>query len=369
MGRITDIVQILRNNKPLYGDYVRNRYSIIASESNGEKTAYCFSIPIYREGTTMFIEPVFHKDGDIIHMEGSNAAVNINNNISLRNKYGEVKLITDSVYKYISENEVLYDNRHIYPSFNGITCKEMLREGKVVKLKASVQDADMQIRVNNKCFAFMREQFVPLMTISCIGASDNNGTVLAPAILDYAHTGAGEYEITISTSCPFAESILYEINMYEPKLFQDTTVESENPQSNNAFGSIAYAGYTNVYGEQWLYIRPDMGKIPDIAYANISKAILHLPLYQKTGVGLKAYSVSRRFCSFGSNWNNKITSKSAGKSSVTGNGYVSFDITDIYSDREAGYIIKPEQKDGGFACIATGDNYHNPAVLEIRMAY
>lgn len=367
MSKILDIVHVLRNGKPLYGDYVRNRHCIVASESNGERTAYCFSVPIYRAGTNVLLESVFQKDGSIIHMEGSNVSVNINKNISFRNKYGEVKLITDSEYEYISENEVRYKNRYIYPSFNGITCKEMYGTDKVVKLKVSSSASDIQIRVNNKCFAFMREQFVPLMTVSCIGALDSNGIVVAPAILEYTQTKDSEYEITISTESPYAVSVLYEINMYEPKLFQDTTVESNNPQSNNAFGSIAFIGCTKAYGEQWLYIRPDMGRISDIASVDVSKVILHLPLYQKSGVGLKIYSVSRRFCSFGSNWNNKIPAKFSGKCSVTDNGYISFDITDMYADRASGYIIKPEQRDGGFVCVATGDNYDNPAVLEIRL--
>ena len=39
MSKILDIVHVLRNGKPLYGDYVRNRHCIVASESNGERTA------------------------------------------------------------------------------------------------------------------------------------------------------------------------------------------------------------------------------------------------------------------------------------------------------------------------------------------
>lgn len=368
MGKITDVIDVLRNGKPLYGDYVRNRYCVTAAESNGGRTVYCFSAPIYRAGTNMLIEPVFHNDGGMIHMEGSDAAIYISSNISLRNKHGEVKILTADSYEYISEKEVLSEGMNIYPSLNGITCKKKCNISERVRFKIAVQAPDIQIRVNNKCFAFMRAQFIPLMTVSCIGSLDGNGMVVAPALLDYVQTGNMEYEITISTSGPYAESVLYEMNMYEPKLFQDTTVESNDPQSNNAFGGTAFIGNTRAYGEQWLYIRPELSGISDIASENVSKVMLHLPAYHTNPTALKAYSVSHRFCSFGSNWNNKISSKYISTYALTDRkGYISFDITDMYSDRTSGYIIKPACRDSGFACVATGDNYNNPVVLELHI--
>lgn len=355
----------LRNGRPMYGDFANNRYSVALSEGDGCRTSYCFSSPIYKSGTNMLLEPAFLKDGDVIHMEGSNAVVNIGRDISLRDKCGEVKIITDAAYEYLSEEEVRCGDWRIYPSLNGITCSEACGDGKDIRLNLEVNEP-IQIRVNDKCFAFMRGQYTPLMTVSCIGGVDGKGVVVAPAIIDYEQTGEMSYELTIRISSGCAESVLFEINMYEPKLFQDTTVESNNPQSNNAFGGTAFIGNTEPYGEQWLYIRPDMSKIEDISGENTVKALLHLPVYQKKCPPLKIHSVSRRFCSFGSNWNNKVTSKLFSAGSMNANGYVSFDITKMYEDRALGYIIRPERRDGGFACVSTGDNYCRPVILELR---
>lgn len=367
MSKIMDIVNCLRNGKALYGDYVRNRHCIVASESNGERTAYCFSIPIYKEGTNMMLEPVFFKDGDIIHMEGSNSSININKNVSFRNRYGEVKMITDNPYEFISGNEIRSGEINVYPAYNGIVCLAGCSVNRGVQFTIEVTDPDIQIRVNNKCLAFMREQYIPLATISCIGAVDGSGVVVAPAILSYTQEKEGIYNVVINTFSPYAEAVLYEISMYEPKLLQDTTVESNNPQSNNAYGGVAFIGNTGSYGEQWLYIRPDMGKIPDIECEKVKKAILHLPLYHNKPIGLKAYSVSSRFCSFGSNWNNKLSAAYGSTDGVERNGYISFDITDMYANRASGYIIKPREKNVGFACVSTGDNYDRPVVLEVVM--
>lgn len=355
----------LRNGKPMYGDFVNNRYCVDLLESDGSRTSYCFSTPVYKSGTNMLLKPAFLKDGEVIHMEGSSAVVNIGRDISLRDKCGEVKIITDATYEYLSEDEVRCGDRHIYPSLNGITCSEACGDGKDIRLNLEVNEPT-QIRVNDKCFAFMLSQYTPLMTVSCIGGVDGNGIVAAPAVIDYEQTGEMSYELTIRTSSGCADSVLFEINMYEPKLFQDTTVESNNPQCNNAFGGTAFIGNTELYGEQWLYIRPEMSKIADVSDENAAKAFLHLPAYQMECQPLKIYSVSRRFCSFGSNWNNKVTSKLFSTGSITSNGYVSFDITEMYTDRALGYIVKPERRNGGFACVSTGDNYCRPVILELR---
>ena len=60
--------------------------------------------------------------------------------------------------------------------------------------------------------------------------------------------------------------------MYERKLFLDTTVESKNIDVNNAFGSIAFIGNTDIFGEQWLYSRP-------VSYT-------HLDVYKRQVLGL-----------------------------------------------------------------------------------
>ena len=64
------------------------------------------------------------------------------------------------------------------------------------------------------------------------------------------------FEITIAGGTD-TEKLLFEMNLHVPKLIFDTTVESKNPAKNNVFGSVAFLGRTEEYGEQWLYSRID----------------------------------------------------------------------------------------------------------------
>ena len=182
-----------------------------------------------------------------------------------------------------------------------------------------------------------------------------------------------EKVLTISATSPFGCSVLFEANLYENKLFQDTTVESLNPTINNAFGSTAYIGNTALFGLQWLYSRPDYSRIQELMDKCINKAILHMPKYNKNNVELSAFRVAARFCSFGSNWDNKIGSGTAISDSTVVNGYQSIDLTDLIVDprtrtitKSEGLILKPKIKDGGFSAVATGDSYYAPQILEIN---
>lgn len=367
MGKIIDMVYKLRNGRPLYMDYVRDRHSIIATEDNGEKTAYCFSIPIYNDNINQVLEPVFCKEEGIVHMGGSNAVVNIKQNISLRNRFGEAKIIYDSYYDYVSDKEVRFKEGKICPAFNGIQCIAECIGNQQHRFVLKTNYSEAGIWANNKCISIMREHFTPLVSVSCIGALDTEERVIAPIKLEYKQIDEFSYEIAMSALSPYARYIKYEINMYEPKLFQDTTVESKDSQSNNVFGGTAFIGNTELYGEQWLYIRPDMGLLAELKYDSIYQVKLHLPIHRDEKVDIRAYMVSRRFCSFGSNWDNKVPVNSKGICPVNNNGFLSFDITEMFSRYSFGYIIKPEQRDGGFVCVSTGDNYVEPAVLEIRM--
>ena len=159
--------------------------------------------------------------------------------------------------------------------------------------------------------------------------------------------------------------------MQDEKLFQDTTVESKNPKQNNAFGGTAFIGSTDAYGEQWLYSRPDISKIKDLFNKSIKKAVLYIPTLNQSGTLLTMVGLKTRFCSFGSNWNNKKMGYVNVSSSESVPGYHRIDITNIITNSyriqpgTEGWIIKSGSKDNGFSVISTGDSFYAPQILEI----
>ncbi|MEE1075428.1 MAG: hypothetical protein U0K93_08115, partial [Acutalibacteraceae bacterium] len=170
-----------------------------------------------------------------------------------------------------------------------------------------------------------------------------------------------------------AEYIFYEINMHEEKLFQDTTVESSNPKDNNAFGGTAFLGHTDMFGEQWLYSRAEISALSELFEKHIIEATLHIPELSNLGAPLSANRVSARFCSFGSNWNNKITASAKMSDIKLDNGYYSIDVSDLMINKINDRLIKSEgliinRKAGhtGFSVVSTGDSFYAPQILEIK---
>lgn len=146
-----------------------------------------------------------------------------------------------------------------------------------------------------------------------------------------------------------------------------------NPSTNNAFGSVGFIGNSSAYGEQWLYSRLDYSRIPEIMDKRIHKAVLHMPKLNQSKVEFSAYKVSARFCSFGSNWDNKIPGETPVSDSASQSGYQSLDFTSLLVDgrtktitKSEGLILKPKIKGSGFSVIATGDSYLAPQIMEIN---
>lgn len=61
MSKILDIVHVLRNGKPLYGDYVRNRHCIVASESKVRERHTVFRYLYTEQEPMCFLNRYFKK--------------------------------------------------------------------------------------------------------------------------------------------------------------------------------------------------------------------------------------------------------------------------------------------------------------------
>ena len=363
----------LRNNEPIDIDYSNtNRYRVVANEPDGSKTGYYFNTPIYNIKTRKSLDMKFHTHGSTIYSVGSNTQSSITNNIRMDGTDGFAIISIEGQAQLVSDREISCGKELISPTTNGVAIKSSYQNGKAYTFSIEVSNPYLETRANDKCFALMSEMFRPFLSISCIGTINDAGRVIAPALIRYQKISDRKYTVSVSPCSVVGQAVLIEANLYDPKLFQDTTVESKNPTVNNAFGGIGFIGTTNEFGEQWLYSKMDYSKIDELNGAIILKAMLHIPKLNSDAVALKASQVSARFCSFGSNWDNKKAETTVFADSHISEDYFDLDLTSLISDKHGrlrytdGFILKSKSKDIGFSVIATGDNYFTPQILEIK---
>ena len=374
MQSILEEITRIRQGNPITIDYCNsNRYRLIAQESDGSKTAYYFTTPIYSQKNRRMIDLQFHSEGGTVYAAGSNADITVSSNIHMENAEGCCIVEIPQQLTLISKRELCSENCRIFPTTNGIAVKANIKDSQKVSFHIEVDQPFLNVMANGKYFALMKEKFKPLVVFSCIGTLDAAGVLIAPAKIEYQKLADKKYCLTVSAASSLGQYVLYEANLYENKLFQDTTVESLNPSVNNAFGSTGFIGNTALFGEQWLYSRIDDTKITDIMNKRINSAVLHMPKFNRSDVALSAFKVSARFCSFGSNWGNRIAGDVLIADASSRSGYQSIDITPMLVNfttrtilRSEGLILKPNVKNSGFCAIATGDSCYAPQILEIN---
>ena len=373
MRAVLEEIAVLRGNKPIIIDYRNsNRYRLVVQEDASSKTGYYFSTPIYNRKDRRMIDMRFRRNGNAIYASGSNANITVLENIHMENAEGSCVLELQQSPTLISDKELCGGNIHICLTCNGVMIRSPINEGKF-DFVIEAGEPFLNVRANDKYFALMKERFRPLVVFSCIGSVDAVGNVTAPAKMEYQKLTDKKYRLTVSAASPLAQFVMFEANLYENKLFQDTTVESNNPAVNNAFGSIGFIGNTAMYGEQWLYSRLDYSRMSELMDKSIQNVILHIPKLNQSKVELRAFQVKARFCSFGSNWDNKIGEGAPISDSTINSRYQSIKLTPLLVDprtklfiQSEGVILKPKIRGSGFSVIGTGDSYLAPQILEIN---
>lgn len=374
MQSILNEIQRLRMGEPIEIDYQNtNRYRLVLQEGDGSKTAYYFSAPIYNRRSRKIVDLLFQARESAICATGSDVNITLLNNIRMENSTCACTMKLTEKPILVSPKEVMAGKDRIYPTTNGVAIKQEISGLNSINISFEVRQPFLNLRTNNRCFAIMKERFTPFVVFSAIGAFDSTGNMISTAELEYKKLSNNEYQLIISTKSPSARYIMFECNLYENKLFQDTTVESLNPNTNNAFGSTSFIGNTATYGQQWLYSRPDYSKISEIMDKYINKAVLHIPKFNSANVEISAYKVETRFCSFGSNWINKVSGNTMFSRSTFSKGYQNIDLTDLLINKKTrtmlhteGLILKPSNKDGGFSAISTGDSCFAPQIFEVN---
>ena len=364
----------LRNGSPIIIDYHNsNRYRLVVQENNGSKTAYYFSTPIYNKRTRKLIDIKFQSNGGTVYSTGSNTNITITNSVLMENAEGSCKIALPQNISLFSTQEVHSGNIVLHPTANGVALKCAVKSNEKYSFIVDVGQPFLNVRANDRCFALMKERFSPFVVFSCIGSIDAAGDVIAPARIEYQKLTDKQYRIAVSATSPLAKHVLFEANLYENKLFQDTTVESMNPSTNNAFGSAGYIGNTDIYGEQWLYSKLDYFRMPEIMDKQINRVILHMPKLNYSPVELSAYKVAARFCSFGSTWDNKMAGLDLVSDSLPNRGYQDVDLTPLLINpqtktiaKSEGLILKPKVRGRRFSAITTADSSFAPQILEIN---
>ena len=374
MISVLDEITGLRAGAPIEIDFKNNnRYRVVTEEQDGSKTAYYFSTPIYNNRTGKLVDMKFHEKEGKVYSVGSNATCTFKDRVKMENEEGICRIFLEERVVLEGEQVLRCKNHYLHPTLNGFAYQISCEGDSSYLFDMEVGRSFMGVRANDKCFCLMSEQFRPFVTVSCIGTMNEKGEVIAPAIITYQKLTDRKYRLTVTPCSPKGKWMWIEINLYEGKLSSDTTVESANPKENNAFGGTAFIGHTREFGEQWLYTRMDVSKMPELADRRIRKAILHLPTYNYPPLRLEAHRLPMRFCSFGSIWENKIEALETISHSLKNSNYRDVDLTGLLADARTGIptsndgiLLKPSRKEDGFLVIATGDSYYAPQIYEIN---
>ena len=347
-----------------------NRYCV-AVKNNDTIESYYFSTPIYRLTDGALVTRRFRQVGDKYMCEGSSAYITVDRNgIVMSDRHIQIKVSFEQANDYVFEEGALRSPYHtIEPTFNGLAFRMRCNKNEKKKIFMSTSSPAFKVRENNVSLSLMREEFTPYATVSSIYSLSQNGACY-PMNVRHERTDDNCHTLELCSTMNADCDMLFELNLYESKLFHDTPVESLRRDENYAYVSSAFIGKSETFGEQWLYSRPDFSRIPEINERDIRSATWYLPLYKKSGPKLNAHRMEERFCSFGSTWANKTTPGDRVIPVDNATNYLSVDATKLVHEQKTtfssqGFAIIPVEKESGFTVFATGDNSFTPQILRI----
>jgi len=373
MKSVLQEIEKIRNNSAInVVDSFINRYTVLLQESNRLRTAYSFGVPIYNIRNGKIVDLRFHHTKQESVFIGSEARISISDRIKLFNQHGLCNITLQGALSKKTEDTVFFTNNmtsyEVRPTLNGIILTfECASPSYQPQIRLHFDHSFVTVLSNNKFFSVMREKFIPFITVSCIGALNVHEKVIAPCEVHYQKINDSEYVLSFFTTNKSHKRVAVEINMQETKLFQDTTVESNNPTMNNAFGGISFLGTSKLFGEQLLYSRLEISNIAQLQSKKIISAILHIPKLGYNPAPLTIKKIAERFCSFGSNWENKIAITDTIALSSESNGYYHLNMTKLlgnFRKKSENFVILGNSKKSSI--IPTGDSFHTPQILEVR---
>ena len=345
-----------------------NRYLIMVKETLGQ-TAYCFSTPIYNINSKSLVSRNFEKVRNSYFFKGTNASISIcQNRCVFETKKGRIVISLNEIPSIKEDEFESQKNIVVSPTLNGLL---FVVKGNRLNLRLKSEIKQQSIRFHPSCFSVMSEKFKPFLCVSTLYAYDEKGNFL-PVQMSYEDKEEQTYDISFFNEIQNG-TFLFEVNIYEPKFFQDTTVESLHPNINNVYGAIGFIVKTKQFGEQWLYLRPDFSKVPDLTSERIENVLLHIPIFNKCNDNVDVFIPEKRFCSFGSTWNKKVNASTKVATLNNQGQYLTIDVTSMFTNRiektlvyNEGLILKKPKGKKDFIAISTGDCYSAPQILEIK---
>ena len=348
-----------------------NRYRLLL-DNKTSKTAYYFSCPIYEEQSGKLVDLQFKRCNNAFIFNGSNAKVLVQDDcVTLENASGRLSFcLPDSNY-CLRENTLAAKTHTIRPTLNGIELTFKSDLGFIPVLRLKTVRPFFDVRANKKTVSLMDDRFLPFATVGLIGVK--RGEEWQPSSISLQQESGQSFIVGFDPRGEEKCEITVEIGLYENKLIQDTTVESRNAYENNVYGASAFLGYTDLCGEQWLYSKFDTQKLSDLFGVHLIKAQLYIPKLCKEAERLSAFRVATRFCSFGSNWENKVAGSIEIPDLQTTERFVILDVTKQLNDcfhgaleNQGGFILKSAERHGGYSVLSTADSYAAPQILKVE---
>lgn len=369
-----DTISNLRNSKNMNIDEENeNRFCVTVNEKDGSKTRYYFSTPIYNKFSNNIVDNEFTSVENGFIAVGSNSIIKVFDSIQLEGNDGFAKILLDKKVTSSTPTELSLENDRIILTTNGILYVADITNKNNFSFDIIVDNPLLSMRSNNQSLVLLKDGFIPFLSIACIGSSEEYNYITEPALIENQKTTDTKYNITISPYNSHNKFLFFEINLYEHKAIQDTTVESASPQKNNVYGGVSFVGKSNAFGEQWLYSKIDLYILKEISNKNIKKATWHIPKYNNDFTEVGVFELQSRFCSFGSNWENKNEDSTFLGSAVDNGNYIDIDITKMLINAQnnefllsEGIILKPRRIQNEYTIISTGDNYFRPQLIEVN---
>ena len=227
MDSILNEIKKIRQESTLNLDLSNsNRYRVVVFNSDRTKTAYCFGAPIYNENTLKSVDFKFYNIRDKIIATGSNAMLDFTDKIIMKNREGKCSIFFGAQFTYDNDKSLFCGEKDkVHLTSNGIVYTGYLRNKKGVSFEIETSKKFENALKNSGFYSLIHKKFRPYLTISCIGCFDNNGNVIAPAEITYKQINEHKWKFMITPCVANCNYIKFEINLYEQKNFQDTTVE------------------------------------------------------------------------------------------------------------------------------------------------
>lgn len=367
-----DEVLQLANDKPLsLSSKQSNRYGLqFVCENGGEN--YYFSTPVYRQDTNKLICLQFQRQGASFTFWGSNCAVIVSKKQMrfIRKSEELIVLFKTPIAWNIDNGSLFSEQLSISPTYNGVMLEGDLN---IMQFDIFTNIYYQEFRKSKNSVGLMENHFKPIFNFSALFAKDDENR-LSPLLMSYFEQNKHEGKVAFFATDESCKKGVIEMNFYEPKLMQDTSVSEKRPTENNAFGAVAWMGQSSFYGSQWFYFRPEFHKVPEMKNKVIQKITLYLPCWSTSDLLMEMHDLQTRFCSFGSNWENKIGIGKCKCAASQEKGYLSIDVTNLYSysgkltESIGTVLIANPTSQISFQILSMADCCARPPILCIKYA-